>query len=210
MLRQDTEKQQNPPSKVAQAFESHVTLEPKCTLLMSKSPQTINTQVSVYLSHIAKIQLQGHSSTFWMKLKFSLIIACRFLNWACSHQQKLIWNAKSQAVTTEFKHTWAKRNSLPPMTSSASTAPALPDGSQLLLLADTLPLCCFLFPKLLLPLSKAVAAALQAQSPRGRSCRAAAGAWPRARDRQMLLVLFFLPDVSQTLFSILPFSSQHS
>lgn len=49
-------------------------------------------------------------------------------------------------------------------------------SSQLLLLANTLPLCCFLFPKLLLPQSKAVAAALQAQSPRGRSCRAAAGA----------------------------------
>lgn len=51
-------------------------------------------------------------------------------------------------------------------------------SSQLLLLADTLPLCCFLFPKLLLPPSRAVAAALQAQSPGGRSCRAAAGAQP--------------------------------
>lgn len=54
-------------------------------------------------------------------------------------------------------------------------------SSQLLLSANTLPLCCFLFPKPLLPRSRAVAAALQAQSPRRRSCRAAAGARPRAR-----------------------------
>lgn len=43
-------------------------------------------------------------------------------------------------------------------------------SSQLLLLADTLPLCCSPFPKLLLPPSRAVAAAPQAQSPRGSSC----------------------------------------
>lgn len=59
MLRQDTDKQQNPASKVAQALWICATLEPKCTLLMSKSPQTINTQVTVYLSHVAKIQLHG-------------------------------------------------------------------------------------------------------------------------------------------------------
>lgn len=83
-------------------------------------------------------------------------------------------------------------------------------SSHLLLLANTLPLCCFLFPKLLLPHSKAVVAALQAPSPRGRSCRAAAGVQPRARDGRMLLSRSFLPDVSQTLPSTPPFSPQHS
>lgn len=149
MLRQDTEKQQNPPSKVAQALWIRAMLEPKRTLLMSKSSQTINTQVSVYLSHVAKIQLHGHSSTFWMKLKYSFIIAYRLLNWACTPQQKWIRNAKSRAVTTELKHTWAKRNSLSPMTSSARAAPALPQGSQLPSFCFQLtpsPLAVFSFP----------------------------------------------------------------